>query len=259
MYKRQTLFGVAGAKEFEFRTVPTERISNASLSNMAFFGGIEYSGFHYLYLHQESIIDYNSFSNYALIENLPSSGEETLNTKEHNFSINFNLFEIDIYIENSQSSYNTANGKELYGSKLYTSIYRDILDFGITYEYKNYLMEDYIPTLSNPPIVYRESNSSLAARNSHAIDWSDEVGHQLDINRYINDMVTLQMNLSIAYKHKDDSFENPFDGIDVIKFSDSIYERSPFRQFYVESSGWLVDNKLYYKICLLYTSPSPRD
>ena len=35
-----TLFGVAGAKEFEFRTVPTERISNASLSNMAFFGGI---------------------------------------------------------------------------------------------------------------------------------------------------------------------------------------------------------------------------
>ena len=140
---------------------------------MAFFGGIEYSGLHYLYLHQESIIDYNSFSNYALIENLPSLGEEALKTKEHNFSINFNLLEMDIYVENSQASYNTANGKDLCGSKLYGSIYKDIFGFGITYEYKNYFMHDYIPTLSNPPIVYREANSILASLNSHAIDWAD--------------------------------------------------------------------------------------
>ena len=107
------------------------------------------------------------------------TGQDTLYTYEHNFSGSINLFESDIYIENSQVSYNTANEKQLCGSKLYGSIYRDILGFGITYEYKNYSMEDYIPTLSNPPIVFREANSSLASRNSHVINWSDEIGHQL--------------------------------------------------------------------------------
>ena len=43
-----TLFGVGGVKEFEFRTLPSDRSTNLSLSNIAFFGGIEYLNFHYL-------------------------------------------------------------------------------------------------------------------------------------------------------------------------------------------------------------------
>jgi len=244
-----TLFGVAGVKEFEFRTGPTERISNLGLSNTAFFTGIEYIGFHYLYLYEQSIINYTDgslWNAYTLIGDLPSTGKDTLNTNEHNFSGSISLFESDIYIENSQVSYNTPHGKDKHGTKLYGSIYRDIFGFGVTYEYKNYSMEDYIPTLSNPPIVYRESNSSLTSRNSHAIDWSDEVGHQLDINRYINDTFSIEMNLSIAYKHKEKA--EFFNGIDAVKFSKDIYDRSPFRQFYIGSSGWLFNDKLYYKI-----------
>ena len=243
------LFGIAGVSDFKFRTLPSERETDLGLSNKAFVGGIEFRDFHYLYLYQESIIDYDrySFSNYALIDNLGlNSGKDTLYTGEHNFSISLNFFETDIYIEDSQSKYNTANGKDLCGSKLYGSIYRDIFGFGLTYEYKNYFMYDYIPTLSNPPIVYRESNSSLAARNSHVIDWSDEIGHQLDINRYFNDKFSLEMNLSVAYKHKKGT--DFFDGINSVKFSKNIYSRSPFRQFYIAMSGWLVNNKLYYKI-----------
>ena len=243
-----SLFGMVGAKEFEFRTLPSERVSNLGLSNTAIIAGIEYTGFHYLYLHQTSIIDYDkySFYNYGLIPGLPPSGKDTLNTGEHNFSMSFILLETDIYIENSQASYNTVNGSGLCGSKLYGSIYRDFFGFGFTYEYKNYSMEDYIPTLSNPPIVYREANSSLASRNSHAINWSDEIGHQLDINKYFNDMFTLEMNLSIAYKHKEVS--RILDILDIGLLSKSIYDRSPFRQFYIGFNGWMLDNNLYYKL-----------
>ena len=116
------LFGIAGVSDFEFRTLPSERETDLGLSNKAFVGGIEFRDFHYLYLYQESIIDYDrySFSNYALIDNLGlNSGKDTLYTGEHNFSISLNFFETDIYIEDSQSKYNTANGKDLCGSKLY--------------------------------------------------------------------------------------------------------------------------------------------
>ena len=244
-----TLFGLAGVKEFEFRTLPSARATDLGLSNTAFLGGIEFSDFHYLYLHEKSIIDYDKylFSNYALVDNLTSNiGLDTLFTNEHNFSINFNIFDIDIYLEDSQSKYNTANGKDLCGSRFYGSIYRDIFDFGVTYEYKNYFMKDYIPTLSNPPIVYRESNSSLASRNSHTIDWSDEIGHQLDINRYFNDMLSLEMNISISYTHKKSSKIS--DLLKIGLLDESIYDRNPFRQIYIASSGWMFNEKLYYKI-----------
>ena len=87
-----TLFGLGGVKEFEFRTLPSERMSDLGLSNTAFLGGIEFGDFHYLYLHQQSIIDYDkySFSNYALVDDLGlMTGKDTLYTNEHNFSISF--------------------------------------------------------------------------------------------------------------------------------------------------------------------------
>ena len=243
-----TLFGLAGVKEFEFRTLPSERISDLGLSNTALFGGIEYDGFHYLYLYEKSVIDYDkyTFSNYSLIDGLATkTGLDTLYTYEHNISASFYLLETDIYIENSQVKYNSANGRDISGSKLYGSVYKDIFSFGVTYEYKNYFMEDYIQTLSNPPIVFRESNSPLSSRNSHVINWGDEIGHQLAINKYFNDILSMEMNFSVAYNHKKGSGIS--DVLDVVLLSESIYDRTPFRQIYLSINGWLFDNRLYYK------------
>ena len=102
---------------------------------------------------------------------------------------------------------------------------------GITYEYKNYSMEHYLKTLSNPPIVYRESASILASRNSHTMDWNDEVGHQLNLNKYINNIFNLEFNVSTASKHRTSSDDSNF--LDIISLSEKSYSQSPFRQIYL--------------------------
>ena len=58
----------------------------------------------------------------------------------------------------------------------------DFLGTGITYEHKNYYSPYLIKTVSNPPIVYREGSSILASRNSHSINFGNEIGHQIDLN-----------------------------------------------------------------------------
>ena len=103
-----------------------------------------------------------------------------------------------------------------------------------------------LKTLSNSPIVYRESVSALASRNSHTMNWNDETGHQFNVDRHINDMMSIELNLSIASKHKASSDNSNF--LDILSISESSYMRSPFRQFYLGSSGWFLNDKLYYKI-----------
>ena len=107
-------------------------------------------------------------------------------------------------------------------------------------------MEHYLKTLSNPPIVYRESTSTLASRNSHSINWNNEVGHQFNVNKYINDMINIEFNLSTASKHKEPS--DNFNFLDVLFLSKGSFPSSPFRQLYLESSGFLWEDKFYYKI-----------
>ncbi len=254
-----TVFLLGGKKDFLFRTSVGEDVPNLGIENYAYMFGLEKVLdeviFHYLYLNKESILNHDKYSSlrrYALPGALGnSSGNDTLITSEHNLSFDFSLFDADFYIETSDVDYSSLDKddpdilKDYTGAKLYLSIYRDIFDFGITYEYKNYWMKNYLKTLSNPPIVYRESISTLASRNSHTMNWNDEVGHQFNVDRYINNMMTIEMNLSIASKHKASS--DNFNLLDILSISEASYAGSPFRQFYLGSSGWFLNDKFYYK------------
>ena len=260
-----SIFSLIGEKEFLFRSAPIAEEINLGLTNRAYIGGFEKSTdnlgiFTYLYLYQESIIDYgkyDSFKDFPIVKDAYSSillltnkidnnDIDTLNTSEHNFSWENSILNTDFYIEASVLDYVAVNGKSLKGSKLYLSLYKDLFGFGVTYEYKNYWMEHYLKTLSNPPIAYRESNSSLTSRNSHAINWNDEIGHQIDINKYFNNAFSIEFNISMAHKHQNE--DQSIGLLDIIKLSNESFSINPFRQSYIGSSGWLLDEKLYYKI-----------
>ena len=74
-------------------------------------------------------------------------------------------------------------GNKVVGSRFYTSVYTEVFGTGITYEYKNYYSPFLLKSISNPPICYREGNSILASRNAHSMNFGNEIGHQIDLNR----------------------------------------------------------------------------
>ena len=136
--------------------------------------------------------------------------------------------------------------------------------FGIDflYEFKDYNMLYYLPISSNPPLAFMETTSVLMSRNQHAIDFSDEIGHQLESRFYINDIAFL-MNISMGMKHYGLEYEEfvPGEGLvtgiySKVNWSDvlnmnfldkNLVAYKPFRNFYSEASGWANNDRFYYK------------
>ena len=87
--------------------------------------------------------------------------------------------------------------------------------WGITMEYKNYLLDNSDPdkrrnlpmrlgrssSIQNPPTVFREHASTLLSRTPHVMDFEDEVGIQVEINRRINRDLFLLFNYSQSSRH----------------------------------------------------------
>ena len=118
---------------------------------------------------------------------------------------------MDVYSEYVKNKYTKLEpdvrvGQQVDGSLFYSSLYADILGNGVTYEFKRYDTPYFIPTLSFGPIVYREATSTLQSKVVHNMNFVDELGHQLDINRMIGDNINLTLNLSTARRL------HPFDG-----------------------------------------------
>ena len=99
------------------------------------------------------------------------------------------------------------------------------------------------------PIVYRETNSVLASRNSISVNFGNEIGHQIEINKTIFEKINLTGNLSFAYRHKKEGMAD-LSMLDFLKMSESsgIYEYYPFRQIYLEANGWALSDRLFYKL-----------
>jgi len=109
----------------------------------------------------------------------------------------------DLYTEYVASKYtkltpSVESGELIDGSMFYGSISRDIFDLGITYEFKRYDMPYFIRTVSFAPFVYREATSVLQSRLSHSMNFSNEIGHQLDLLYPIGDSFMLNLNVSTA-------------------------------------------------------------
>ena len=117
--------------------------------------------------------------------NLVSQQVLTNRNNIENININWNnyLGPIEVYIDKAWINYEKIYGDKVFGSRFYTSIYTELFETGITYEYKNYHTPYLIKSISNPPIVYKEGTSILASRNSHSMNFGNELGHQIDLNR----------------------------------------------------------------------------
>ena len=219
-------------------------------------------------------IDLSDFwiENFSAWDSL-SSLESQVDINSLNLSYSKTLGNLDIYIENIWDSYNKILRDDLVDSQSkYFSISTDINDISFVYEYKDYNRLYYMPISSNPPLVFGESTSVLMSRNQHNINFSDEIGHQLE-SRFDFKNISFLMNLSMGRTHQGvrnvndissdengnfvyGTYEAPsfsdilglgsVDGMDFL--DEDLRAHNPFRDFYVEASGWRKNNTFYYKV-----------
>ena len=185
-----------------------------------------------------------------------------------NLSYSNTLGNYDIYIENMYSNYNKIlrNDENEDGYLRYISLSGDLYGINMLYEFKDYNMLYYMPISSNPPLVFGETTSVLISRIQHNINFADEIGHQLELRGDYKDN-SLLLNMSIGMKHSGIRNQNDFSFDDEgnliygtyksVSFNDIISDMNflnedlrahkPFRDIYFETSGWRMNNSLYYK------------
>jgi len=268
-----SLYGVGN---YYYRSYPSSRETNREISSNVFIGSVRYEhevlGFlNYSYTNQSMEISplltniFNDENEIQIelidrvlidwhLEEIVTSKEDVLDTVQlHNNNFNWNLTAgpLEFYIDKSWITYDKIYGDAVFGSRFYSSVYTEFLETGITYEYKSYYTPYLIKSISNPPIVYRESNSMLASRNAHSINFGNERGHQLEFNRIILGDKNLLGNLSMSYRHKNEDMED-LSIIDFLKMeeNDQLDDYYPYRQGYIELNGWTLNDKLYFKIAL---------
>ncbi len=263
--------GLLGKKEYQFNFFPSSRASESfshMLNNIALLSiniENEIMGItQYLFKNQYSVIEYDlidkiflayttdigeELNNRAFNNYFESDIPDTIYTYEHNLNWNHSFGPFEIYLDKVWNRYTKIYGNEVFGSRFYAAIYTEFIGTGITYEYKDYFTPYLIKSLTNPPIVYRESNSILASRNAHSMNFGNEIGHQLDINKNLFGNMNLAVNLSLAHRHQMDDMEtiSLFDILSM-KDEDALYDYYPFRQFYLEMNGWILSERLYYKV-----------
>lgn len=229
-------FIVAGTSELELRTNPAILEPNRFSDNTVIATGLNYDtpfGYgHILYKNQDSYMENSTLSTFLIDEgnrstlfdwdfaervdemisqsddmnndgivNFSDLGSDSLKTES--FNIGYGIYNdlIDIYFEGEWAKYDKMLGKQVEGHRYYLSLSRNIQDIGITYEYKDYDMPYDMITFSAPPTVSIESTSILAARNSHSMNYGDEVGHQIEVVSPIFKDLNFLGNISVSGRH----------------------------------------------------------
>tara|TARA_B100000029_G_scaffold113566_1_gene105854 strand:- start:2288 stop:3925 length:1638 start_codon:yes stop_codon:yes gene_type:complete len=260
---------VLGTTDFKSRINPGDMLPSLSIdNNMIAFNLLGY--FNNINVHYSGMIydqEYDYHDIYGMMSlsnnlgNYLSSREDfiineqpndNLRNVEHNFSLDFIFSGISFYLENSFVFYDKLLAERMNGSRTYFSSYVNILDFDIFFEYKDYNTPYLFSIFSNSPIGYRESSSVLLSRYSHSIDFNNEYGYQLEINKSFDSSFNFLCSYATALRHRDnlsDPYlyklsEISFYSNDLLKYSDF----SPFRQLYFEFSGWDKTDEAYYKI-----------
>ena len=234
-----SLYSIIGQSKYKYRSDPAEREKDLLLDSKLNFAGFEYD---------HGIIGTMSFS--LLLNDIYSNNENNMTDyklTEYDFTWGKQIKNIDLFIDYLVSK--TNGNQTTNGEKLYAMLYTNIYDYSITYEFKKYLLNNNEQIISaNAPIVFKESNSPLISSNSHAINWHDETGHQIEINKSFSTKFIVQSNLSFSHNHSRKNISL----LDLLKMDDEseIYTRYPFRQFYLEASGWIYSDNIYYKIGL---------
>lgn len=305
------LFSILGNGRYEYRTNPVFVEPDRGFDTKLQMVGSEFSlpmlpGYwHLMYIKHEDLLEettivsmVSEIEDSRLVRELFSrvdANEINTDFVVRNFSSNLgwghSLGPFEVYLEGVSSRYTKIFGDYASGTKLYSSVYTDMAGFGITWEYKKYDLPYYIPSVSNPPIAFREFSSPLISRNAHSINFSDESGHQIEVNRSFGDFHFMS-NFSFAYRNAGDYFDqehsfhyeelsdsldflveninNLTDFVDLGWDTEESYKPlpsasisnilafktdelnvlglQPYRQFYSEISGYLMDGKLHFKL-----------
>jgi hypothetical protein len=119
------------------------------------------------------------------------------------------------YAEKRTTVYNDTAGTHK-GTAFYSSVGYTEESFGISAEYKDYRFGITVPgpdgrenkanakrafAFQNPPIVFKEHTFTLLSRYPHIIDFSDEVGYQVDVFYTILGHLTGSLNFSASSRH----------------------------------------------------------
>ena len=83
------------------------------------------------------------------------------------------------------------------------------------------------------------------------MNFGNEVGHQIDINKTMFNDINVSLNLSLAHR-QDLEARGSIQLMDVLsmKEENEVYIHYPFRQIYLEMNGWTLSDQLYYKLGL---------
>tara|TARA_Y100000768_G_scaffold375114_1_gene345582 strand:- start:434 stop:2653 length:2220 start_codon:yes stop_codon:yes gene_type:complete len=228
------LFIVGGASDLEQRTNPAILIPNRFSENSVIAAGVNYDtryGYgHILIKNQETYMDNSTLITFNIDEGnrstlldfdfaerldqmIVNSGlsqadffatlnGDSLNTKS--FVLGYGIYSDfgDFYFEIEQSEYDKLLGSRVDGSRAYFSYGQNFGNLGFSYEYKNYDMPYDILTFTAPPTVAIESTSILASRNTHSVNYGDEVGHQFEIITPLWGDMDFLGNVSVSRRHK---------------------------------------------------------
>ena len=184
---------------------------------------------------------------------------------------------LDLGSELVWSSYDLLMGGTTLGNMSYYTIGTNLAGWGLTWEYKDYDMPFYVPSLSNPPIGFREASSTLIGRASHNMNFGDEIGQQFEVTGSIFDL-SLLANWSFSRRHagfknvEEQTLEHQIVGLEselawqelqefeadlkapspgtVASFDldDEDFAFYPYREIYGELSGYVFDGHLYWML-----------
>ena len=269
--KQFEIYGTLGEKDFSARSNPADLEANINIDNkLSSFGFLLYREYFDIYysmhiynqiIDSTTIVEMSSFGTYLgdyLTNTLKISNEHTfaeyeMKNIEHNLGTNLYFDNVELSFEYSHVFYNKIHGERVEGYRGYFSTYFNIFDIGVLYEYKDYNTPYLYSVFSNPPTVFKEASSPLISRHLHTIDFNNELGHHIVINKTFSEQLNLNINYAFAYKHTLHEGASKPSIIDIfsnmLKFEnlDEFSTILPYKQFYFELNGWSNNGKLYYK------------
>jgi len=276
-----SLFILAGKRNILSRVSPQEITPSISLQNRVLSIGLngmkDNLSFQYLTMMYEQDYDYNDILSISslptmlgdyLVENHLESMIEyepdyKMKNLEHNIGFNFYSDFFEIVYERALIYYHKIYGERQEGYREYMSTYFNLFGFNFILEHKDYNTPYLYSHFSNPPIVSRESNSILASRNLHTVNFNNEIGHQLEINKTFESGLNIVFNYAFAMHYNENDKPENFKSLytylmeslvgvsNILNNKNNIsnfIDYKPYRQVYLEFSNWILQENLYYKI-----------
>ena len=276
-----SLFMLAGKRDILSRVSPQETTPSISLKNRVLsigFNGIgENLNFQYMTMMYEQDYDYDDILSISslptilgqyLVDNhleamIEYESDYKMKNLEHNIGFNFYSDFFEVVYEKAFVYYHKIYGERVEGYREYLSTYFDLFGFNFIIEHKDYNTPYLYSHFANPPIVSRESNSILSSRNMHTVNFNNEIGHQLEINKTFNTGLNFIFNYAFALQYnandEPDNFKSLYTylmesmvGLGNIvnnkNYISNFIDYKPYRQVYVEFSNWVRNEKLYYKV-----------